>query len=153
MVTHLSTPKSQCAAYANEQRHRHVEMASLGRYLGIQGIRASSESCGHRGCTNAAVLTGLCSNCGGVNLFCPEHSYCCKCHHWYHPSSVQIDEDCCPYVSCKDHCRPGHVCGVCDGSLPEPKDTKSVRLRAIIGQPVIKVRGDDWATVWPLVNQ
>ena len=112
-------------------------MTVLGRALGRQGIRASSESCGHRGCENAAVLTGACSWCGAVNLFCPHHSYCCRCHHWYKPRSVYIDQDFCPCVFDKAHCRPGHICGVCDGAPAGPTGTKSMSLRAMSGLNVL----------------
>ena len=145
MVEHLSEPKAkaaappalECIAYADEQRRRHREMTLLAQPLGRLGIRASSESCGHRGCENAAVLTGACSWCGAVNLFCPHHSYCCRCHHWYKPRSVYIDPDFCPCVFAKGHCRPGRICGVCDGALAGPTGTKTMSLRAMSGLNVL----------------
>ena len=33
MVAHLSTPKTECAAYAHEQRRRHEEISSVRRHL------------------------------------------------------------------------------------------------------------------------
>ena len=144
MVAHLSEPKEKtpragvpwmpCVDYADDERRRRREMNGFAKALINYGIRASSESCGHLGCENAAVLTGACPVCEAVNLFCPDHSYCCRCHHWYEPSCVSIDEDICPCGSGKEHCRPGHVCGVCDGLRDAPTDNKSISVLAMAGQ-------------------
>ena len=100
MVGHLTHPQgTPCATYADVQRRRQKDMSRWRTALASEGIRTSSESCGHRGCQNAAVLTAACSFCPdhSVSLFCPDHSYCCVCHHWYEPSELSIDDDICPY--------------------------------------------------------
>ena len=140
-AAHATEPVSKCVAHAAEQRARHQKMVDMGKILRRQGVRASSERCGHRGCVNAAVLTGRCSNCGSATVFCPEHSYCCVCHHWYDPGTVRVDPDCCDCAFHVDHCRPRYVCGVCDGSLKPLTDPKTVALRALIGQPLMLVGG------------
>ena len=107
--------------------------------LAREGIRTSSESCGHRGCQNAAVLTAACSFCPdhSVSLFCPDHSYCCVCHHWYEPSELSIDDDICPYGHRKTHCRPRYVCDVCAGTSGGLPDDISMALRAMCGKNMI----------------
>ena len=143
MVEHLSKPEENpCGTVAAEHRLRHISMSRWGKALARQGIRASSESCGHRGCQKAAVLTGACSFCEAVNLFCPEHSYCCVCHHWYPPSSVRIDDDFCPCGLGKVHCRPRCVCGVCAGTYDGPPDDTSIRLRKMCGENMITALED-----------
>ena len=145
MVRHLTHPQgAACVMYADVQRRRQQEMSIWRRELANAGIRASSESCGHRGCQNVAVLTAACSICPEhcKSLFCPDHCYCCVCHHWYEASELTIDEDICPYLHRKRHCRPGYVCDLCagtsDGKTSDGKlDDRSIALQALCGTNMI----------------